>query len=51
MKPNTLTGSRLSSFLKHAETAVDFLGREDVQASLKKDTGHRSRLANSAASR
>jgi len=32
MKPKTtLTGSRLSSILKHAETAIDFLGHEDVR--------------------
>lgn len=35
----TPTGSRFSSFLKHAETAIEFLQREDVQASLKKIPG------------
>ena len=33
------TGNRLFSYLKRAEAVIDFLGREDVQASLKKIPG------------
>ena len=40
MKPQSITtGNRFSSFLKRAETLMDFLGREDVQALLKKIPG------------